>query len=182
MRALSVLLALLCLPLLAVAIILSPIIVPALCLLAAAVPGLAALKRTSGKKSWNIASYHSPHSLTWRWLVNLSLYSMVSRPRLYMSPRETFMGVSNPFPAFAFNIGIAGASASTNNYGWQFAAWMFGIHVVFSQQAPMWYRDLYHRARDEADQLSGRAWFSDKHPNKVHVPPRPNTEMPAAVQ
>lgn len=184
MRFMSVMLGLLCLPLLAVAIVLSPVIVPALCLLAAIVPGLAVLKRTSGKKSWNIASYHSPHSLTWRWLVNLSLGNMFSRPRIYMSPRETFMGGSNPFPAFAFNIGIAGASASTNNYGWQFAAWLLGIHVHFSQQAPMWYRDLYQSARDEADQLSGRAWFSDSHPNKVHVPcpPRPNAHVPATIQ
>ncbi len=182
MRFTSVMLGLLCLPLLAVAIIFTPVIVPALYLLAAIVPGLAVLTRTSGKRSWNLAAYHSPHSLTWRWLVNITFGSMFSRPRLYMSPRGTFMGVSNPFPAFAFNIGIAGASASTNNYGWQFAAWIFGIHVHFSQQHPMWYRDLYHRARDEADQLSGRAWFSDKHLNKVHVPPRPNTAMPAAIQ
>jgi hypothetical protein len=182
MRFMSVMLGLLCLPLLAVAIILSPVIVPALCLLAAVVPGLAVLRRTSSKRCWNLASYHSPHSLTWRWLIGLTFGGVFSRPRLYMSPRETFMGARNPFPAFAFNIGIAGASASTNNYGWQFAAWMFGIHLHFHQQAPMWYRTLYQRARDEADQLSGRAWFSDKHPSKVHVPPRPNTAMPAAMQ
>lgn len=182
MRFMSVMLALLCLPLLAVAIILSPIIVPALCLVALIVPGFAMLKRTSGKKSWNVASYHSPHSLTWHWLLNLSLGALFSRPRLYMSPRSTFLGEKDPFPSFAFNIGIAGASASLNNYGWQFAAWMLGLHVHFQQQRPMWYRDLYHRARDEADQLSGLAWFSDKHPNKVHVPPRPNAAMPTVVQ
>jgi hypothetical protein len=182
MRFMSVMLGLLCLPLLAAAIVLSPVIVPALCILAAIVPGLAVLKRTSSKRSWNLASYHSPHSLTWRWLVGISFGSMFARPAIYMQPREILPRWPNPFVAFAFNIGIAGASASTNNYGWQFAAWMFGIHVHFHQQAPMWYRDLYVRARDEADQLSGRAWFSDKHPNKVHVPPRPNTAMPAAVQ
>lgn len=182
MRFTSVMLGLLCLPLLAVAILLSPVIVPVLFVLAAIVPGLAVLKRTSGKKSWNIASYHSPHSLTWRWIISLTFGSVFSRPRLYMSPRETFMGVRNPFPAFAFNIGIAGGSASKNNYGWQFAAWILGLHVNFSQQHPMWYRDLYQRARDEADQLSGHAWCSDKHPSKVHVPPRPNTAMPAAIQ
>jgi hypothetical protein len=77
---------------------------------------------------------------------------------------------------------LGGAHAYTNNYGWQFAAWLLGVHVHFSQQRPMWYRDLYQRARDEADQLSGMAWFSEKHPNKVHVPPRPNTAMPAAIQ
>lgn len=182
MRFMSVMLGLLCLPLLLAAIVFSPVIVPALCLLAAVVPGFAALRRTSSKRTWNLASYHSPHSLTWRWLIGISLGGIFSRPRIYMSPRNTFLGDKDPFPSFAFNIGIAGASASTNNYGWQFAAWMFGIHVHFHQQAPMWYRDLYIRARDEADQLSGMAWFSDEHPNKVHVPPRPNAAMPAAVQ
>jgi hypothetical protein len=182
MRFMSVMLALLCLPLLLAAIMLSPVIVPVALALSLAVPGFAALRRTSGKKSWNVASYHSPHSLTWRWLLNLSLGSMFARPRLYMSPRSTFLGEKDPFPSFAFNIGIAGASASLNNYGWQFCAWVLGVHVLFSQQRPMWYRDLYQRARDEADQLSGRAWFSDKHPDKVRVPPRPNAAMPAAVQ
>lgn len=182
MRFMGVMLGLLCLPALALAIILSPVVVPVLCLLAAVVPGLAVFKRTSSKRTWNIASYHSPHSLTWRWLVHLSRGSVFTRPRLYMTPRETFMGVRDPFPTFAFNTGFSGACASRNNYGWQFGAWLLGVHLQFSQQAPMWYRDLYHRARDEADQLSGRAWFSDKHPNKVHVPPRPTVEMPQAVQ
>jgi len=182
MRFKSVLLGLLCLPALVLAIALSPVIVPALFILAAAVPGFAVFRRTSSKRAWNLASYHSPHSLTWRWLVHLSLGSMFSRPALYISPRKTFMGVPNPFPAFAFNIGLAGASASRNNYGWQFVAWMFCIHLHFNQQAPMWYRDLYHRARDEADQLSGRAWFSDKHPNKVHVPTKPNIYATSTVQ
>ena len=182
MRFMSVVLALLCLPLLAAAIVLSPVIAPVLLIAGLAIPGFAAFKRTSSKRSWNIASYHSPHSLTWRWLIGLSFGSIFARPRLYVSPRSTFMGNVDPFPAFAFNIGIAGASASSNNYGWQFAAWILGIHVHFSQQRPMWYRDLYHRARDEADQLSGMARFSDSHPNKVHVPQRPNTAMPAAIQ
>jgi len=182
MRFMSVMLGLLCLPLLAVAILLSPIIVPALWLLAAIVPGLAVLTRTSNRRCWNLAAYHSPHSLTWRWLIGITFGSVFARPRFYMSPRETFMGVLNPFPAFAFSIGIAGAGASRNNYGWQYSASLLGVHVHFSQQHPMWYRDLYQRARDEADQLSGMAWFSDRHPNKVHLPPRPNTEMPSAIQ
>lgn len=179
----SVMLGLLCLPLLAVAIVLSPVIVPVLLILAAVVPGFAVFKRTSSKRTWNLASYHSPHSLTWRWLIGLSLGSVFSRPRIFMEPRRTpHFGSVNPFVGFGFNLGFGGAHAYTNNYGWQFAAWMFGIHVHFSQQRPMWYRDLYQRARDEADQLSGMAHFSDKHPNKVHVPPRPNAVMPAAIQ
>lgn len=181
MRFMSVMLGLLCLPALVLVIALSPVIVPTLVILAAIVPGLAVLGRTSSKRTWNLASYHSPHSLTWRWLVHLSIASVFTRPRIHLSPRLSFMGSPDPFPSFAFNIGVAGACASSNNYGWQFGAWLLGLHVQFSQQAPMWYRDLYHRVRDEADQLSGRAWFSDRHPNKVHVPPQPNIYAPSTA-
>ncbi|PRD42112.1 hypothetical protein C5748_18350 [Phyllobacterium phragmitis] len=157
MRFISVVYALLCLPLLAVALFISPVIVPSLFLLAAAVPGFAAFKRTSGKRSWNIASYHSPHSLTWRWLIGLSLGSVGSRPRLYMTPSHHYPGMKNPFVAFAFNVGFAGASASTNNYGWQFGAWMLGVHLNFSQQRPMWYRDMIQRAWNEKDDAAREA-------------------------
>lgn len=152
MRFTSVMLGLLCLPLLAVAIVLSPAIVPVLFILMAIVPGFTAFRRTSGKRSWNIASFHSPHSLTWRWLINMSLSSMFSRPRLYMAPRrDSSFGTRSHFVAFAFNIGIAGASASTNNSGWQFTAMILGLCLNFSQQRPMWYRELIQRAWDEKD-------------------------------
>lgn len=182
MRFKSVMYALLCLPLLLAAVVLAPIWAPVLILASRLIPGLATFKRTSSKRSWNVASFHSPHSLTWRWLIGLTLGSMFSRPRLYFSPRRTFMDRPDPFPAFAFNFGFGGAGAMTNNYGWQFNVWLLGVHVHFHQQQPMWYRDLYHRARDEADQLSGRMWVSDRDPRKVHVPPAPNTPMPSAVQ
>lgn len=121
MRFMSVMLGLLCLPLLAVAILLSPIIVPALCLLAAFVPGFTAFRRTSSRCSWNLAAYHSPHSLTWRWLVSFT------RPRSKDEGRW---------------IGFFHHGRQT---GFQFARYCLSIHT----QEPMWYRDLYQRARDE---------------------------------
>lgn len=174
MRFKSVVYAVLCLPLLLAAVILALIWAPAVLLAAWLIPGFAAFKKTSGKRSWNIASFHSPHSLTWRWLINLTLGSMFSRPRLYFSPkRDEYFGGRLPFVTFVLNMGFGGAMASTNNYGWQFSAWLFGVHVSFHQQKPMWYRDLYQRARDEADQLSGRLWVSDRHPHKVSAPTSP---------
>lgn len=154
MRFKSVMFALLCLPLLAVAAVLSPVIAPVLLLAAAVVPGFATFRRTSDKHSWNLASYHSPHSLTWRWLVHLSFGRMFARPALYMSPRESYPGHQSPFVTFAFNIGLAGACASTNNYGWQFGVWLLGVHLQFSQQRPMWYRDMIHRAWDEKEAVA----------------------------
>lgn len=182
MRFLSVVLGLLCLPLLALAVLLAPVWVPALVFFAMFVPGLMAFKRTSSRRTWNVASYHSPHSLTWRWLIAISIGSMFSRPRIFMEPRNSFMGDRNPFVGFGFNIGIGGAHAYTNNYGWQVVIWFLGVHVHFSQQRPMWYRNLYQRARDEADQLKGHLWVRGDHPHKVFVPPKANTLSPAAIQ
>jgi len=175
MRFKSVVFALLCLPVLALAILTAPLWVPVLLVLASMVSGLKAFSRTSSERTWNIASYHSPHSLTWRWLVNVMAGRVLSPFRLHLDPGPHFAG-------FMFSIGIGGAHAYTTNGGWQFGVWIMGLHFHLSQQRPMWFRDMYQRARDEADQLSGHAWLSDSHPNKVRVPPRPTTAMPQAVQ
>lgn len=182
MRFMSVMLGLLCLPALMLALVLAPVIVPVLLIAAALVPGFASFRRTSGKRSWNLASYHSPHSLTWRWLAHLSVGSMFSRPGIFIEPRlSAHFGFESPFVGFGYNIGFGGAHAYTNNFGWQFSAWLLGLHLMFSQQRPIWYRDIYHRARDEADQLSGRLWVSDRHQHKVHVQPKPDIYAPTTA-
>lgn len=106
--------------------------------------GLRFFQRTSGRGSWNIASYHSPHSLTWRWLVGFSLFrggEARARP-LWWSYRDN------------------------NGLQWGFRVPWLGI-VRWSQQRPMWFRDLYYRNRDEVDGL--RAELSEPRPN---TPPR----------
>ena len=154
MRFLSVVLGLLCLPALALAIVSVPLWAPFALMLSALVPGFSAFRRTSSPRAWNLAVYHSPHSLTWRWLVDLSLGRVFRKPRIHLD-RGSCEFWRSPFVGFGFNIGVAGARAYTNNYGWQFDAWFLGLHIGFTQQSPMWYRDLYHRARDEADGLRG---------------------------
>lgn len=164
MRFFGVMLGLLCLPALILAIMLAPLWVPVLFVLALAIPGLTAFRRTSGRGCWNIAAYHSPHSLTWRWLLSVSFdASILVKPFAHYS--RDFFG-----PSFGFGLGILSGHIYRSNGGWQFAGNLMGMAIHLQQQRPMWYRNLYQRARDEADQLSGRLWVSDRHPHNV-VPP-----------
>lgn len=172
MRFMSVVLGLLCLPLLAVVLVLSPVIVPALCLLAIIVPGLAVFKRTSDKRSWNLASYHSPHSLTWRWILGLTLGRVLVKPCIHLS-RSHFAG-------FAFSVGFGGAHAHRNSYGWQFEVWLLGMHIQFSQQRPMWYRDMIQRAWNEKDAVV-RANIRLRESLAAHNAARPQTRTGQAA-
>lgn len=36
--------------------------------------GLKFFSRTSARQTFNLASFHSPHSLTWRWIVSFSFF------------------------------------------------------------------------------------------------------------
>lgn len=95
--------------------------------------GLSLFGRTNASRSWVLASYHSPHSLTWRWAVWFSV--RLHRP-------------AKLWPCWW---------ACRNNYGLQWSVWIPGVcSLSWSQQRPIWYRDLYRRMRDEQDRLSGQ--------------------------
>jgi hypothetical protein len=108
--------------------------------------GLALFSRTNSKGHWNIASWHSPHSLTWRWILSVSLPRRGEgrwRPIWYRSP---------------------------HNCGGQayFGLLKFGFR--WHWQHPMWYRDLYHRMRDEQDVAAGLRYRGSAY---VAPPPLP---------
>ena len=94
--------------------------------------GFRLFSRTSAKGSWNIASWHSPHSITWRWLIGFSLFR-ADEGRVWpiWMPHRS-------------NIGLQ---------------WVIRIPFIgflrFSQQRPMWYRDCYMRLRDKQDEKLG---------------------------
>lgn len=92
--------------------------------------GFRLFTRTNSQYFWNLASYHSPHSLTWRWLVSFSLFcgdEARVRP-LWWSYRDN------------------------NGIQWGFRVPWVGI-VRFAQQRPMWFRDLWRRASEENESL-----------------------------
>ena len=89
--------------------------------------GLKLIRRTNSRRTWNLASYHSPHSLTWRWCLSLSL------------PEGDFGKWRPTFWKYR------------NNNGLQWAVGFLRCSLQWHVQPPMWYRDMYIRMRDERD-------------------------------
>lgn len=96
--------------------------------------GLRFFTKTSDPRCWDLASYHSPHSLTWRWVLSFSLF------------RD---GERKVWPLwFPYR----------NNHGLQWVLRIPWLGLLrFAQQQPMWFRDLYLRMRDEQDGLTTTA-------------------------
>lgn len=92
--------------------------------------GFKLFSRTNVKGSWIVASWHSPHSMTWRWLLSFSLFrGDEGRAWPIWMPHRT-------------NIGLQ----------WNVRVPFIGL-LAFHQQRPMWYRDCYMRLRDKQDGL-----------------------------
>jgi len=91
--------------------------------------GLKFFSRTSGKGCWNLASFHSPHSMTWSWILSFSL------------PRSRDEGRWLYFSHYRSNVGL--------EWSLQVARTCLRWH----RQRPMWYRDCYMRLRDKQDGL-----------------------------
>lgn len=95
--------------------------------------GLGLFEKTNSKGAIVLASYHSPHSLTWSWSLWLSIDRKWRWPFLH---------------------------AHKNNYGWQVSAGLPFVTLSRHRQAEMWYRDLWRTAREREDALEaalGRA-------------------------
>lgn len=110
--------------------------------------GLALLSRTNSKGHWNLASFHSPHSLTWRWILSFSRFrSDEARilPLWWLTP-------SNQGARWGFRIPFVGV-------------------VSYQTQRPMWYRELYMRRRDERDFGEGRARKGSAYVEPPPLPP-----------
>lgn len=113
--------------------------------------GLEFFRKTNCKHLYSLASFHSPHSLTWSWILSIDL----RRHNQGNSWRPVF-------------------HAHRNNNGLQ---WMLRIPFVclfqWHRQQPMWYRDMYNRQYERQMQSEGLLLLPDDHPNKVYRrPPR----------
>lgn len=110
--------------------------------------GLTLFGRTNSKGTWTIAAFHSPHSLTWRWLLSFSLFR---------GDESRLWPLWAPYRA---NGGLQ----------WVLRLPFLGM-LRWSQQRPMWYRDLFMRVRDEQDRLRP----------KDGVPPQAPPPVPAVL-
>lgn len=115
--------------------------------------GLSLFAKTNSRGCYNIASWHSPHSMTWSWVLSLSL------------PRR---GQGRFFHFATFR--------STLPTQWHLQLMWFTLSWL--RQNPMWYRDTYHKLNDEQAQRERRLWLCDDHPHKLHDLPPP---IPAAT-
>lgn len=107
--------------------------------------GLGILTRTSDRKRFNLLSWHSPHSLTWRFIVSLARQPLWTfKP--YLVARKLVSGHGG----LAIGLGqFASFRAWRDNNGWQLHGALLWHALDFAQQPPMWFKDIYRHDRDE---------------------------------
>lgn len=109
--------------------------------------GLALLRKTNSKGLFNLASFHSPHSLTWSWILSLRFSEGASfKPHFRKTAGGLGVGFGNVLSAYAYK--------SNNGLEWQINLLTVGLH--YSPQQPMWFRDMFWRADDEREALRRR--------------------------
>lgn len=94
--------------------------------------GLALFEKCSGRGAWNVASFHSPHSMTWSWLLSFQLPRR-AEGRWFWFQRSTLGQEKWSLQFFKFRLG-------------------------WSTQEPMWYHDLYSRLYERQEIAEGRMW------------------------
>ena len=109
--------------------------------------GLKLFSKTSCKKTFNVASFHSPHSLTWSWILSFRRHEVI-RPKFYARRSKDGIGAG-------FGTLISAYAYRTNNgLTWDVCLFWHGLH--FTRQSPTWYRDMFWRADDEREELNRR--------------------------
>ena len=100
---------------------------------------------TSCRRTFSVASWHSVHSLTWRWAISVARQPlMIPRPYAFTN-------------SVGFGVGLGqllGFSAYRTNGGWQPTVSVLWHSIDVRQQKPMWFCDLWRRKSDRRDRLS----------------------------
>jgi hypothetical protein len=106
--------------------------------------GFALFNRTNSKDNFNLASWHSPHSLTWRWILSLRRHQVMwPKPHAHASKMGLGAGLGQLLAFYAYR----------DNNGLQWSVSLFWHGLAFSQQRPMWFKDMARRHWDEAEEL-----------------------------
>jgi len=88
--------------------------------------GLALFQRTNSRGHYNLAAFHSPHSLTWTWILSVTVSGEFHWPRF---------------------------RRWKTNYGPQYSLALPFLCFQTHRQHPMWYRDLYISRWSECERL-----------------------------
>jgi hypothetical protein len=111
------------------------------------IPALALFRRTSSRKVFNIASWHSPHSLTWRWILSLRFSEGITvKPYARRDSSGFGGGFGNMLAGYVYK----------RNGGLEWEVNLFTVGLHYSPQQPMWFRDMFWRADDEREALKRR--------------------------
>jgi hypothetical protein len=113
--------------------------------------GLKLLSRTSNRRCINLASFHSPHSLTWSWILSLTFGPVGSiKPYASLKLRETFV------PGVHLGLGqLIGVTAYKGNNGIQWSIALLWVNLSWHRQTAMYYRDMHERVAMARDRLEG---------------------------
>lgn len=109
--------------------------------------GLALMRKTNDRKTFNLASFHSPHSLTWSWILSLRFSEGVTfKPRFRKREGGFSVGFGNMLSGYTYKY--------NNGREWEINFLTVGLH--YSPQRPMWFRDMFWRADGEREALKRR--------------------------
>jgi hypothetical protein len=112
--------------------------------------GLKLFSKTNSKRHWNLASYHPPQSLTWTWILSLSVLSQEEGKWFYFSPIRT-------------------------NVGLQWILTLHRVRLQWHRQRPMWYRDIWQRERERRDRDSYERYLMRSEESRPEVSEGPRT-------
>jgi hypothetical protein len=98
-------------------------------------------RRTNSPRHINIASYHSPHSLTWSWILCVTIDGIWRYPP---PPLATRKGLRFGFSPYRTNGGL------------QWVLALPFVTVGWRRQKEMWFRDMFYRAREREEELETR--------------------------
>lgn len=106
--------------------------------------GLRFFNRTSDRRIFGLASYHSPHSLTWSWSLRFR------RHQFYAPKPYAYIGAYGSGAAIGLGQMI-GFSARHDAHGWQISVSLLWCSLDWARQTPMWFRDLYWAKVEEEE-------------------------------
>lgn len=99
---------------------------------------LGLFNRTNSARTFNIAAYHSPHSLTWSWILSVSFDGLWRYPPPPLATRKGLRLGFHPY---------------RTNDGRQWVLTMPFVCIQWHRQREMWFRDLHASARDREEAL-----------------------------